>query len=353
LLPGDPSTRTGGYIYDARIIAGLRELGWTVKVQRLRDGFPTPDTAALADAAQQLASIEDHALVLIDGLAFGAMPTLAHQHRGRLTLFALVHHPLAAETGLSTQQAEALTASEQSALSAAHHVIVTSSRTAATLNSQYKVATSKLSVVVPGTDRVVKPLTESRSLLPTALPTTPLRLLCVATVTPRKGHQLLIDALASLAGQDWQLRCAGSLERDTCCVQRLRAAIGHAALHEQVQLLGEIDDSALQACYDWADVFVLPTHLEGYGMALAEALANGLAIITTAGGAAADTVGSKAAMLVTPGDVEALSNALRRVMVEPALRHNLSAAARARAQQLPSWTASAMAMQDILQMQRA
>ena len=345
LLPGDPNTRTGGYIYDARITAGLRDLDWAVEVRRLHDGFPTPDSAAIAHAAQQLEAIEDHALVLIDGLAFGAMPSLAHKHRERLTLLALVHHPLAAETGLSRQEAEILSSCERSALAAAHHVIVTGARTAATLAKHYGVPESKLSVVLPGTDSPARRPAQSRTM---ALDTQ-VRLLCVATVTPRKGHDVLIDALAPLAGQDWQLRCAGSLERSSSCVRHLHRAIEAAGLREQVQLLGEVDSPTLQACYDWADVFVLPTHLEGYGMALAEALANGLAIITTAGGAAADTVSAQAALLVPPADADALSAALRRVLHEPMLRRDLAAGARQRAQQLPNWTDAALAMQHVLQ----
>ncbi|MFT5176516.1 MAG: glycosyltransferase involved in cell wall biosynthesis, partial [Gammaproteobacteria bacterium] len=343
--PGDPNTRTGGYIYDARITAGLRDLGWAVDVRRLHDGFPTPNSAAVAHAAQQLEAIEDHALVLIDGLAFGAMPSLAHQHRERLTLFALVHHPLAAETGLSRQQTEMLARSERNALAAAHHVIVTGARTATTLATHYAVPESKLSVVVPGTDSLARRPKQSRTMIVDA----DVRLLCVATVTPRKGHDVLIDALAPLAGQGWQLRCAGSLERSTSCVRHVQRAIEAAGLREQVQLLGEVDSAALQACYDWADVFVLPTHLEGYGMALAEALANGLAIITTKGGAAADTVGAQAALLVPPADAGALSAALQRVLHEPSLRRDLAAGARQRAQQLPSWTDAALAMQHVLQ----
>ena len=352
LAPGDPDTRTGGYIYDARIVRGLRALGWTVDRRRLHASFPMPDSVALAHAAQELESIDDHALVLIDGLAFGAMPALARQHRKRLRLLALVHHPLAAETGLSAQQLATLAHSEKCALSCARHVIVTGSRTAATLREHYAVPADKLSVVVPGTDPVTRAARPTRSAVPTAGTSCdkppPVRLLCVATVTPRKGHESLIKALAQLASRRWQLRCAGSLEHSPETVQRVRAAVHKAHLHEQVTLLGELDDEHLRDCYAWADVFVLATYLEGYGMALAEAIAHGLPIVTTAGGAAADTVGTQAALLVPADDPEALSQALQRVMYEPQLRSKLGAAAHQRAQQLPAWQDASTSMHDIL-----
>jgi len=351
LLPGDPSTRTGGYIYDARITSGLRALGWTVDVRRLHDGFPAPDAAALTHAAQQLDAIKDHSQVLIDGLAFGAMPDLAQQHCERLKLIALVHHPLAAETGLDPQQAKALAASERRALAAAHHVIVTSACTAAELSAHYEVPASKLSVVLPGTDPVPEPASnfETKARISEAHEERPItRLLCVASITPRKGHDLLIDALTPLAGQRWQLRCAGSLEHSPPSVHRLRAAIEKAELGEQVELLDEIDGAALHQCYQWADAFVLPTRLEGYGMALAEAIAYGLPVITTAGGAAADTVGAQAALLIAADDVNALSNALQRLMREPNLRAELAAGARKRAQQLPSWADASAKMHHAL-----
>lgn len=352
-VPGDPCTRTGGYIYGARIVCGLRARGWTVNVRQLHDSFPAPDASALAHAGQQLDALGNQALVLVDGLAFGAMPALAQQHCERLRLIALLHHPLADETGLDPQMARALASSEKSALAAAHHVIVTSARTAADLKEHYAVADGKLSVVEPGTEPVAQIGPSPQS--PTAATTKatrddpPLtRLLCVATVTPRKGHDLLIKALAPLAGQRWQLRCAGSVRRSPHTTRRLREIIRQCGLNRQVQLLGEISDSALHDCYDWADVFVLATRLEGYGMALAEAVAHGLPVITSVGGAAADTVGSEAALLIPRDDVGALSDALRRLIHEPGLRAELAAAARRRARQLPNWNDATAAIERIL-----
>ena len=337
LLPGDPHTRTGGYRYDRRIAHGLGDLGWQVRVQRLHDAFPFPDHSALAHAQQVLAALPDGALAICDGLAFGAMPRQAQREAARLRLAAIVHHPLALESGLEPARAQALERSERRALAAARLVITTSTRTAQLLHTRYQVPAARITVVEPGTD-----------------PAPPARgggaevvLLCVGTVTPRKGHDLLVDALARLQHRHWRLICAGSLTRAPACAQALRARIVAAGLAQRVLLLGEVDAPTLARCYEQADAFVLPTRLEGYGMALAEAIARALPVVTTAGGAAADTVGD-AAILVPAEDVMALAHALQRITTQPALRAALSAAARQRALALPTWDQAARRMDQAL-----
>jgi glycosyltransferase involved in cell wall biosynthesis len=334
LLPGDPDTHTGGYLYDRRIAQELGTLGWRVQWRRLHDSFPFPDAAALAHAAQVLAALPDGAIALCDGLAFGAMPQLAAAAGTRLRLAALVHHPLALESGLDAACAAALEHAERAALAAASLVIATSARTAGVLQSRYRVPAARLAVVEPGTERT--PPARGSGGSETVL-------LCVGTLTPRKGHDLLIDALAQVHPARWRLHCVGSLNRAPGWADALRARIDAAGLGDRVRLLGEVDAPALARCYEQADAFVLPTRLEGYGMALAEALARGLPVITSAGGAAADTVGD-AALLVPGEDVGALAQALQRIITQPALRRELSAAALRRAHALPSWRQSAQRM---------
>jgi hypothetical protein len=188
LVPGAPCTRTGGFIYDAKISSGLRALGWKVDVVQLHDGFPEPNASALEHAARQLQAIDDHALVLIDGLAFAAMPSVVEQHRDRLRLVAVVHHPLAAETGLDDRLRQAHQHNERRALRFAHHVIVTGAHTAMALTEDYAVASDKLSVVQPGTDRPGRLDRKRRPDTKSFRTDTPFttNLLCVATLTPHQ-----------------------------------------------------------------------------------------------------------------------------------------------------------------------
>ena len=165
----------------------------------------------------------------------------------------------------------------------------------------------------------------------------PLRLLAVGTVTPRKGHLLLIEALADLREFDWRLTCIGSLERDRATAEALRRAIAAKKLGDRVALVGECPPELLTAAYRDADIFVLPSYQEGYGMAYAEALAHGLPIIATTAGAIPDTVPATASLLVPPGDAVALRNALRRMFTDANLRARLAAGAALAAAALPDW----------------
>lgn len=327
VLPGDPETRTGGYEYDRRVVAGLRSLGWNVRVHAFDGAYPAPTAAERSAAARRLAALPDGARVVVDGLAFGALPEVAVAEAARLSLVALVHHPLAEETGLSPAEATRLAASERTALGAARRVIATSAPTAAALG-RYGVDAGRCVVVEPGTDAA--PLARGSG-GPVA------GLLAVATLTPRKGHALLLEALAGLADRAWRLECVGSDRRDAATSAQLRARAERLGLSGRVSFRGEAVPAVVAAAYDGADLFVSPSLYEGYGMALAEALARGLPVVATRVGAAETLVGQTAGLLVPPGDVEALREALARLLDDPLRRRRCAeGAARVRAQ-LPRW----------------
>lgn len=327
LIPGDPDSRTGGYIYDRRIMAGLTALGWRVELRGLDASFPTPTPMALQQAAEVLAALPDQSLVVADGLALGAMPQAVAPHRERLRLVGLVHHPLALETGLDETRRRQLHASEREALRHVRQVIVTSPSTARAL-ADYDVPPERCAVVPPGTDPA--PLATGSNGGEPAL-------LCAASLTPRKGHAVLFRALARLRHLPWRLRCAGSETLDPATAARLRTLIDELALTDRVEMLGELDADELAARYLEADAFVLPSFHEGYGMVLAEALARGLPIISTLAGAIPDTVPADAGLLVPPGDEAALADALARVLTEPEWRQRLAAGARKARETLPDW----------------
>ena len=327
LVPGDPATRTGGYGYDRRIAAGLDARDWRVDLVRLSETFPFPTPAALAHADEMLAREPDGALVLADGLAFGAMPEPATRHAARLRLVALVHHPLALEHGLTPAQADALVQSERDALAAARHVVVTSAGTAAAL-ADWGVAADRISVVEPGTD--LAPLARGSG-------EPALHLLTVASLTPRKGFDVLADALGAVSDRRWRLMCVGSLTRDAATAGRFTAALTRRGLADRVHLAGELDTDGVGRAYDRADAFVLASRHEGYGMVVAEALARGLPVVATGTGAIADLVGQDAGLLVPAGDAGALGRALTCLLDDEVLRARLGAGARQRRAALPDW----------------
>lgn len=342
IVPGDLDTRTGGYGYDRRIIDGLRRRGWSIVVGQLADTFPFPASDARKHAAQILASLPDDSLVMVDGLALGALPDEAEQEARRLRLVGLVHHPLAAETGLEPPVAAALDASERRALSAVRHVVVTSRGTAAAL-ARYAVGPERITVVEPGTDRAAI----ARAYRSSAARDGQIGLLCVASLTPRKDHETLFEALEKLADRHWRLRCAGA-DRDAPTLQRLRARLAESGLAHRVTLLGDLNETAVAEEYDRADIFVLATRYEGYGMAVAEALARGLPVVSTPTGAIADLVNHRAGILVPSGDTRALAAALACLIDDEALRLRLAAGAREVRATLPTWDEAADRMSAVL-----
>ncbi|HEY0939668.1 MAG TPA: glycosyltransferase family 4 protein [Steroidobacter sp.] len=365
VLPGDPLTATGGYEYDRRMLEGLRDLGWSTQVVALDSSFPVPTAEALRDAERQLAAFPAGSLVMIDGLALGAMPDLVHAHKDRLCLVGLVHHPLAAETGLAPQLASRLFESERHALRAMRHVVVTSRTTRRAL-AAYEIASDRIAVAEPGVDqprinqpRIDQPPVDQPCLEQTVQQiagskgqiegaSTPVRMLCVATLTPRKGHDLLMDALAPLSDVNWTLTCVGDITRSPATADALKMRIHAAGWEDRVKVTGEIGETELLHAFRNADLFVLATRLEGYGMAVAQALAHGLPIISTRTGAISELVPPDAGLLVEPDDQAAFSDALSRSLSDADFRRRLTEGARAAGARLPSWSAAARQLSDIL-----
>lgn len=341
LVPGDLDTRTGGYGYDREIVLGLMELGWKVEVCGLDPSFPAPTADARAHARAALAALPDRALVLADGLAFGAMADEAEAERDRLRIVALVHHPLAREHGLDAATAEALLASETRALATTRGVVVTSTATVESL-APYGIAADRIAVVPPGTASA--PLARGTRGLGDARTDAPVELLSVASLTPRKGHDVLFSALGVLADLPWRLTCAGEAHGHDAYAARLRAQLDAAGLSERVTFAGSLDATALAAAYDRADLFVLPTRHEGYGMAIAEAVARGLPVVSTPTGGIPDLVDATSGVLVPIDDVEALRGALDLLVRDDAARERLAQGARARRPTVPRWSDSVRAM---------
>jgi glycosyltransferase involved in cell wall biosynthesis len=330
--PGDLATPTGGYAYDRRMIAELERLGWQIDIVDLGEGFPWPGSERRKGALALLAAVPAGRAIVIDGLALGVLPDAAERLHLRNPLVALVHHPLAMESGLTAQQSDEFRVSERTALAAASHIIVTSDATARQLAAEYGVDTERITVARPGND--LGPMSQgSRDGI--------VRLLSVGALVRRKGFDVLVGALATLADLPWRLTIAGDRGRDPKTSAQLDADIARHELGGRIELLGAVLPEKLATLYEVSDLFVLASRFEGYGMAYAEAIAHGLPVIGTNAGAIPDTVPAGAGILVSPDDVGALAAALRQTIENPQHRRRLAASARQAASQLPTWQDSA------------
>ena len=326
-VPGDLTTPTGGYRYDRRIIQELRRLGWQVDVLDLGDGFPFPSVAQRATALVVLSAVPGDCPIVLDGLAFGALPEAAAL-RSRTPLIALVHQPLALESSLDTAQANVFRESERAALAAAARVVVTSEATGRIVIADYSVQSQRISVVRPGND----PVPPARGSNDTIV-----RLLSVGSVVPDKGYDLLIAAVAMIADLPWRLTIAGDRTRNLAAAARLDADISAHGLGDRVTVLGAVPPERVSELYLASDLFVLASRFEGYGMALTEAIVHGLPVVSTMAGAIPDTIPAGTGLLVPPNDVAAFARALRRLISDRIERQRLAMNARAAATQFPSW----------------
>ncbi|WP_432047681.1 glycosyltransferase family 4 protein [Streptomyces asiaticus] len=335
VMPGsvaDPATPSGGNVYDRRICRDLPGSGWRVEEHAIAGDWPQPGPAARAELTRLLTTLADGTLVLLDGLVACALPYIVVPQAQRLRMSVLVHLPLSDETGLAPGRADDLKALEGRTLRAARTVVATSAWAAGRLVDLHGLVPDRVHVAAPGAD--IAPLASSGG--------DGSRLLCVASVTPRKGQLRLVEALARIDDLPWSCDCVGSLEQDPEYAARLRELVEKLGVADRVHLLGPRTGAELDAGYASADAVVLASYAETYGMAVTEALARGIPVLATAVGGVPEAVGQAPdgrvpGILVDPDDPDALTAALRRWLGDPGARRRLTAAAHERRTALAGW----------------
>lgn len=326
LLPAPFDSVSGGYRYDQRIVAGLRQLGHEVEVVELPGQHPLPDAVALEGAKAALARLPEEARLVVDGLGLPAFAPLVEELARRRAL-GLIHHPTALEHGRPGEVRDALREAERQLFPRLARLVATSPLTAQRLPAEFGADAQRIGVVEPGTD----PAPRSKGSGDDGC-----AILSVGALIPRKGHDVLLRALGTLPDLDWKLTIAGGV-RDKVHAEGLAALAEELGIANRVTFAGEVDDAALAKLWDGADLFALATHWEGYGMAAAEALARGVPVAITAGGAIAQVVPMEAGVVSPPGDVVSLGKAMRRVIYDAGLRADMAAAAWESGQRLPRW----------------
>ncbi len=325
LVPAPFDLISGGYVYDRRIVARLRAVGHKVTVVELQGQFPLPDAAATAGAVAAFDAVPAGAIAIVDGLALTALSQRSDALAGAV---GLIHHPTCLETGLDTCTSATLQALELSLFPKLGRVIVTSPYTAGILARDFAVPATRIAEVVPGTDAAPRS---------TGLADGVCRVLSIGTLIPRKGHDVLLHALAKLFDLNWHLTIAGSADRDPVHAHGLQALVTELDITQRVTFLGELTGQSLADLWMAADVFALATNFEGYGMVIAEALKRGLPVAVCDGGAAGALVSPETGVVCQVGDVVTLSKSLRRLIFDTGLRASLADAAWHAGQLLPDW----------------
>jgi glycosyltransferase involved in cell wall biosynthesis len=346
VMPGgvdDPTAPSGGNAYDRRVCLDLPGFGWQVERHAVAGSWPRPGAAARTELARTLRDLPDDTVVLVDGLVACGVPEIIVPEAERLRLAVLVHLPLGDETGLEPGLALELDAREREVLRAVPAVIATSDWAVRRLVAHHGLAPERVHVATPGAD--IAPLASGTDGVS--------RLLCVAAVTPRKGQHRLIEALAGAQDLPWSCVCVGGITQDPEYVAHLRTLIKKYGLQDRLHLAGPRAGAELDASYAAADLMVLTSYAETYGMAVTEALARGIPVLATDVGGVAEAVGRAPdggvpGILVPPEDPAALAAELRGWFGEADVRRRLKAAARGRRAALDGWATTARSLAGVL-----
>jgi glycosyltransferase involved in cell wall biosynthesis len=337
----DPARPSGGNAYDRRVCRGLATLGWAVHEHPIAGTWPRPVAAGHAALARAIRLIPDGAVVLLDGLIASAAPEALVSHAGRLRQVVLVHMPLGHRP--PDGEAGAVRARERAVLSAAAAVVTTSAWSRRRLAQLYALPADRVDVAEPGVDVA--------GLAPGSVAGD--SLLCVAAATPDKGHDVLLDALAMAADLSWSCTCVGSLDRDPAFAERVRRRAQDGGLGDRMRFTGPRTGPELDRAYAAADLLVLASHAETYGMVVTEALARGVPVIAAEVGGVTEALGhgddgTRPGILVPPGDPAALGAALRAWLTDAELRGLLRRAAGERRTSLRGWPATAKILAGVL-----
>ncbi|MEM9344412.1 MAG: glycosyltransferase family 4 protein [Pseudomonadota bacterium] len=332
-IPGDKDRRTGGFIYEATVLRVLNEIGCPTEHLVLPDSFPDPTPADMAETLSLLRAIDRP--IILDGLVFGAIDP-AGLASVPAPVIAMIHHPLGLETGLPADRAAFLLRNEAKAIRHAAHILVPSPETARVLAADFGADPQRITVALPGFDR---PNAQRQ-------PVDPPLILSVGLLAERKGHDILLSALAQITDLPWQAEIVGKTH-DPETAEALFYQATDLALTDRITFAGELSANDLATRFTQASLFALATRYEGYGMVLSEAMTFGLPVVTTRVGAVPDTVGN-AALLVPPDDPDAFAGALRQLLENVDALQAYAALSQERANALPTWTDTAQIFADTI-----
>lgn len=340
IIPGDINLPTGGYRYDKQILEAWEEGNKDVTLVAIKGEYPLPSQTDITHALDEIEHLSDADVAVVDGLMGGAAPQFLQALAQKMTVVALIHHPLCLENGLDEKQASKLEVLERQGLEHVSQIITSSPTTSKTVCELFGYNPNKIHAVLPGVER---------GEISKGSGTDRINLLCVGSIIERKGHKDLLEALADLKQLNWQLDCIGSTDFNPELYVELEDMIKTKGLADKVTFHGEVSENKIIEAYSKADVFVLPSLYEGYGMAYAEAIVRGIPVIGTTAGAIPQTVPQTCGILVEPNNPQALSTALKRMIGDSDLRLQYQKSTLIAEPTFPTWQGSADKFYQILE----
>lgn len=336
----DPAQPSGGNLYDRRMCDGLAALGWRVHEHAVAGEWPSPSPEAMSELACLLASVPRESLVLVDGLLGSAAPTVLLPQLRRLHVVVLVHLPLGVER-------PSVRLAERGLLAQCAGVVTTSEWTREWLVSHYDLEPTRVRAAAPGVDPAPRAAGTAEGG----------GLLAVGRVSRLKGHDVLATALAEIADLPWHCTWVGPVDTYPVLVAALRERLRRTGLADRVEITGALPRHETDRAYAAADLLVVASRAETYGMVVTEALARGVPVLASSVGGLPDALGRapdgrRPGLLVRPGDGEVLGRALRWWLTDPMVREDLRDAARARRLTLAGWDAAAKGLADALRRTR-
>jgi len=340
VLPGDLDEPTGGYFYDRMLIEFLLENGDRVTTVTI----PSANlTTQLVDNVRprvhrSLRELEVDVLVqdwLCHPSLIGVNQRLSYPTVGLAHLL----RSQTAEGLLARRAARTLEGMYLASLDGVVQVSKASKRAVDSFDSSPRGV-----IVPPGADRFDPSVTESD--IRTNALTSPLNLVTLGTVEPRKGHEDVLKALAMLGDIDYSLTIVGRCDVDARYTNRLRERI--RGLDLEAEIIGAVPDNEVAELLEEAHVLVLPSRYESFGIAYLEAMGFGTVPIGTTNGGATEAIG-EAGIVLSPEEPPTLAGHLRALAEDRERLATLGVRARRQYERSPTWEQTGITLRQYLQ----
>jgi glycosyltransferase involved in cell wall biosynthesis len=324
LSGGDINSLTGGHLYNMHIINGLKNKNYSVSLQAAGGKWDNKEGIDKM-CRLYLQKIPWGSCIIIDSLILASLTNLVRKSMDRFKFLGLIHLPVSYDikTGIHGKLSE----DELGALNHMHRLVVTGGFTFDLLCNA-GIDPRKITIIQPGTDQFPRKAQYAR---------VPSNLLCIANYSALKAQDVLIRALSRLKTRNWTLHLYGDTDRDPEYTSFLRSLILYLGLESRIIVHRIVERQNISKVFLEADLFILPSLFESYGMVLSESLAHGIPVISTLAGNIRNTVPEGMGILIEPGNEAELADSISSLFDSPEKYSALCTASSSYYKQSRSW----------------